>query len=199
MDKKKKILIAIIAIFILLILVIVIIDMSKKNKQNTVTETANLSDLIDIENIEDIPYNTEKTDEEISAKYTSSNKQEVKARVQASETTGKMIYVRSSYEKLNIYKVEYEIGKYSNKSMKVIEIMQEFDNICKTYMATEEYEETDYLYGESKETFKIPLEESIYYEERLYSKTYKSKEKEYDINYYKKDDKIICEFAQILN
>ena len=62
----------------------------------------------------------------------------------------------------------------------------------------EEYKETDTLYGESTESFERPIEESIYYEERLYSKTYKSEENTYDINFYRKDNQIICEFVKIL-
>ena len=54
------------------------------------------------------------------------------------------------------------------------------------------------LYGESTESFERPIEESIYYEERLYSKTYKSEENTYDINFYRKDNKIICEFVKVL-
>ena len=61
----------------------------------------------------------------------------------------------------------------------------------------EEYKETEQLYGESSADFELPIEESIYTEGRLYSKTYKNEENEYDINFYRQDNKIICEFVRV--
>ena len=52
--------------------------------------------------------------------------------------------------------------------------------------------------GESTVDYERPIEESIYIDGRLYSKTYKNGEKEYNINYYKKGDKIICELVRVL-
>ena len=72
--------------------------------------------------------------------------------------------------------------------------------VCEGYMeiAEEEYEESEQLYGESSVDFELSVEESIYTEGRLYSKTYKSEENEYDINFYKNGEKIICEFVNVL-
>ena len=198
-NKKKRLIIITIMAIILLLIVIIIFSSNNKNKKEEKIQTAGLSELINIENIDELPYKTKKTKEEISSKYTSSNKYEAEVKVKAEEQEGKMIYIRSSYENLNIYKTEYEIGKYSEKSIRTNEIIQIFEEICRGYMnQAEEYEESEYLYGESKEDVKIPIEESIYYENRLYSKTYKNEENEYDINYYKKDEKIICEFVKVL-
>ena len=198
-NKKKRLIIITIMAIILLLIVIIIFSLNNKNRKEEKIQTVELSELIDIENIDELPYKTKKTKEEISSKYTSSNKYEPEVKVKAEEQEGKMIYIRSSYENLNIYKTEYEIGKYSEKSIRTNEIIQNFEEICKGYMnQAEEYEESEYLYGESKEDVKIPIEESIYYENRLYSKTYKNEENEYDINYYKKDEKIICEFVKVL-
>ena len=198
-DKKKKVIIITITAIILLLIVIIIFSSNNKNKKEEKIQTAGLSEMIKIKNIDELPYKTKKTKEEISSKYTSSNKYEAEVKVKAEEQEGKMIYIRSSYENLNIYKTEYEIGKYSEKSIRTNEIIQIFEEICRGYMnQAEEYEESEYLYGESKEDVKIPIEESIYYENRLYSKTYKNEENEYDINYYKKDEKIICEFVKVL-
>ena len=200
MDKKKKIIIATVIIMVLLVLAIVIFNLVRKNNKTEITKTAELSELIDVENIEDIPYGIEKTEEEISSKYTTNRKYEVKAKVQASDITGKMIYVRNSYEKLNIFKAEYELSKYGDKAREISDIIQEFEMICEGYMeiTEDEYEESDQLYGESSVDFELPVEESIYTEGRLYSKTYKNGESEYDINFYKKDEKIICEFVKVL-
>ncbi len=204
-EKKKKIIIgaSIAIIVLLLVILIVIISNNNKNKtaENTeILENADLSQLIDGDNIETISYETEKTEEEISTKYiTGRNTYEVKANVQAGETEGKMIYVRGA-QNLNIYKVEYTLNKYKDTTTQVQNIMQEFETLCQGYMGItdEEYTETEQLYGESTEIFERPVEESIYYEERLYSKTYKSEENTYDINFYRKDNQIICEFVKIL-
>ena len=204
-EKKKKIIIgaSIAGIVLLLVILIVVISNNKKIEGNIETlETVDLSELINIENIESLPYETEETQEEISSKYiTGRDKYEVKANVQAGETKGKMIYVRGNYDKLNIYKTEYTLNKYEDKTTKVRNIMQEFEMLCEGYMEVtdEEYKETEQLYGESSADFELPIEESIYSDGRLYSKTYKSEENEYDINFYKQDNKIICEFVKIYN
>ena len=202
MDKKKKIIIgaSIAGIVLLLVILIVVISNNKKIEGNIETlETVDLSELINIENIESLPYEIEETKEEISSKYiTGRNKYEVKANVQAGETEGKMIYVRGNYDNLNIYKTEYTLNKYEDKTTKVRNIMQEFEMLCEGYMEVtdEEYKETEQLYGESSADFELPVEESIYNDGRLYSKTYKNEECEYDINFYRQDNKIICEFVK---
>ena len=202
-EKKKKIIIgaSIAVIVLLLVILIVIISNNNKTAENTETlENADLSQLIDVDNIDTLSYETEKTEEEISTKYiTGRNTYEVKANVQAGETEGKMIYVRGT-QNLNIYKVEYTLNKYKDTTTQVQNIMQEFETMCEGYMeiTEEEYTETEQLYGESTESFERPLEESIYYEERLYSKTYKSEENTYDINFYRQDNQIVCEFVKVL-
>lgn len=201
-EKKKKIIIgaSIAGIVLLLVILIVAISNNKKAEENTeALENVNLSELIDVENIENLQYATEETKKEISSKYiTGRNKYEVKANVQAGETEGKMIYVRGNYDKLNIYKTEYTLNKYEDKTTKVRNIMQEFEMLCEGYMEVtdEEYKETEQLYGESGADFELPVEESIYTEGRLYNKTYKNEENEYDINFYRQDNKIICEFVK---
>ena len=201
-EKKKKIIIgaSIAGIVLLLVILIVVISNNKKIEENTeILENADLSELINVENIESLPYETEETKEEISSKYiTGRNKYEIKANVQAGETEGKLIYARGT-QNLNIYKTEYTLNKYEDKTTKVRNIMQEFEMLCEGYMEITEdaYKETEQLYGESSADFELPVEESIYTEGRLYSKTYKSEENEYDINFYRQDNKIICEFVRV--
>ncbi len=201
-EKKKKIIIgaSIAGIVLLLVILIVVISNNKKVEENTeILENADLSELINVENIESLPYETEETKEEISSKYiTGRNKYEIKANVQAGETEGKLIYA-SGTQNLNIYKTEYTLNKYEDKTTKVRNIMQEFEMLCEGYMEITEdaYKETEQLYGESSADFELPVEESIYTEGRLYSKTYKSEENEYDINFYRQDNKIICEFVRV--
>lgn len=202
-EKKKKIIIgaSIAGIVLLLVILIVVISNNKKIEENTeILENADLSELINMEIIESLPYETEETEEEISSKYiTGRNKYEVKANIQAGETEGKLIYTRNT-QNLNIYKTEYTLNKYEDKTTKVRNIMQEFEMLCEGYMEVtdEEYKETEQLYGESRVDFELPIEESIYTEGRLYSKTYKNEDSEYDINFYRQDNKIICEFVKKL-
>ena len=75
-------------------------------------------------------------------------------------------------------------------------LLQDDKNLCNSIDET--YEETEELYGESNAEFEIPIEESIYNEGRLYSKIYKNEENEYNINFYRKENKIICEFVKVL-
>lgn len=204
MDKKKKIIIgaSIAGIVLLLVILIVAISNNKKTEENTETlENVDLSELMNVEKIESLSYETKETKEEISSKYiTGEETYEVKANVQAGETEGKMIYVRGNYDKLNVYKTEYTLSKYEDKTTKINNIMKEFEMFCEGYMEVteDEYKETNQLYGESSADFELPVEESIYNEGRLYSKTYKSEENEYDINFYRQNNKIICEFVKRL-
>ena len=199
-DKRKKVII--IAIAIILIVVLLLFMVQKSNEQEEI-QMIELSNLLNIENVEDIKklgYETEETEEKMSSKYiTGRNKYEVKANVQAGEIEGKLIYARGT-QNLNIYKTEYTLNKYEDKTTKVRNIMQEFEMLCEGYMEVtdEEYKETEQLYGESRADFELPIEESIYTEGRLYSKTYKNEESEYDINFYRQDNKIICEFVKKL-
>ena len=202
-EKKKKIIIGASIAVILLLLVILIIAISNNDKETENTETLQtieLSEVINIEDIEKLSYETEKTDEEISSKYiVGRNKFEVKANVQLGETEGKLIYARGT-QNLNIYKTEYTLSKYGDKNTQVNGIIQTFEETCKNYMGIDEtYQETEQLYGESTESFARPIEESIYDEERLFSKTYKSEENTYDINFYRQDNQIVCEFVKVLS
>ena len=201
-DKKKKIIAGAITIGIIIIAIIVLNRVNNKSQNESETEIpeeVELSEVLDIEDIEKMKYEKEKAKDEIATKYvTGNNMYKLKTTVKMQETTGKMIYVRG-VDNINVYQTEYEINKYGDKNTQVSGILQTFEESCKMYMwIEEEYKETEQLYGESNAEFELPIEESIYNEGSLYSKTYKSEENTYDINFYKKDEKIICEFVKIL-
>ena len=206
-DRKKKTIIASIIIAIILIIVITLILFNRnKNTEPEQLQTIELTtELLDTENIESLGYELDETEEEISLKYVTTGKEkyEIKANIKAGESTGetegKMIYVRGNYDNVNIYKTEYKINKYEDKIIQVSNILQQFEMICEGYIGPlDEYEETEQLYGESNAKFELPLEESIYNEERLYSKIYKNEEKKYNINYYKTGENITCELVRVL-
>ncbi len=200
MKNKEKIIkgasiVGILIVFVILVSVISNDKQTEKNKEPL--ENIELSELINIKDINNISYETEKTEEKISSKYIAvRNKYEVKADVKLGKITGKVIYVRG-VDNINVYKIENTLNKYEDINTQVSGIIQTLEENCKSYMGiNEEYEETEMLYGESNAKFELPLEESIYDEGRLYSKTYKSEENEYDINFYKEENKIICEFVK---
>ena len=206
-DRKKKTIIASIIIAIILIIVITLILFNRnKNTEPEQLQTIELTtELLDTENVESLEYELGETKEEISSKYviTGKEKYEIKANIKAGESTedteGKMIYVRGNYDNLNVYKIEYKINKYEDKTTQVSNILQQFEMLCEEYIGPlDEYEETEQLYRESDAKFELPLEESIYNEGRLYSKTYKNEEKEYNINYYKTGENITCELVRVL-
>ena len=200
--KKKKIIGAVIIAIILIMLIVIFVKRAANIKQEDIQTIELTTELLNVENIEDCEYETDKTEEQISSKYYASEKYEKKANVKAEETgktEGKIIYVRGNYDNLNIYKTEYKLNKYKDTTIQVNNIMEEFEMICEQYISMlDEYEQTEQLYGESTVDYERPLAESIYNDGRLYSKTYKNEEKQYDINYYKSENSIICELVRVL-
>lgn len=198
-EKKKKI-IFIGIVLILVILIVVILNNINKKENTKIIETVNLAELINEKEIEKLAYEKEESKEKISSKYiTNQNKYEIKAKVMAEEIEGKMIYIRGT-QNLNVYKTTYTLNRYKDKTTEISNIIQEFEMTCERYMeiTNNKYEKTEQLYGESTVDYKRPIEESIYFEKRLYSKTYQSEENKYDINFYREDNKIICEFVHYI-
>ena len=52
--------------------------------------------------------------------------------------TGRVIYVKEDYQKLNIYQEEHSLNKYENKNIKIEEIMREFEQKCQRYLNIKE-------------------------------------------------------------
>lgn len=200
---SKKIWIIVAVIVIAIILLVISTNKKEKEKEENKTtkkvETLELSQVMEIEDIEKSKYETEKSDSiGIATKYmVNDNKYELKANIKFMETTGKMIYVREETEKLNIYQTEYKLDKYENINSQIEKIIREFEKMSKRYINIEPEEKVknETLYGESSQTVKIPLGESIYNNNRLYSKTYEKEGKTYDINFYKNGEKINCELV----
>ena len=94
---------------------------------------------------------------------------------------------------------KYSIGKEKYKVKANVMLGEGTETTCESYIGLlDEYEQTEELYGESTVDYERPLEESIYYDGRLYSKTYKNEEEQYDINYYKSGESIVCELVRVL-
>lgn len=206
MNKKQKaILIIGILVLIAIIGTIVIVNKSKKEENKTeLVKAIDIAQSIDIENIDTLEKDKIK-DVQVASKYiTGKETYKLKARVNFDDISGDMIYVRENDEKLNIFQATYKINKYENINMQIQQDMDEFERMCTQYIGVDmDIEKEGTLYGENTSKGMIPVEESIYNEERLYSKTYTVKqensEETYDINFYKKDNNLIAEFVRILD
>ena len=203
MDKNKKILILLITIAIIIITLTIIFTTKKQSKKEETTiektETVDISSVLEIENIEKSKYKTTKNkNAEIASKYlVTYNIYELNANVEFIDTIGKMLYIREDNEKINVFQTEYKLDKYESINSQVEEIIRDFEEMCKSYLniSEEDKKPTEILYGEPSQKEEIPLGESIYNDNRLYSKTYEKEEKTYDINFYRNGEKIICEFV----
>lgn len=207
MEKNKKIIIISIAVIVVVILGIVVINLNKEETEKEGNQTVvNIVEVFDIEDIEKSNKEIIKNKEvEISDKYTvlDSSKYELQSKVQFDETEGKMIYVREDWNNLNIYQTTYKINKYNDTTTQIRSYMEDFERMCTGYLGIQVDEELEgNLYGESTQKLPIPIEESIYLEERLYSKTYRvedeiaDKTKYYDINFYKSGENLVAEFVK---
>ena len=200
MEKKKKIIIIGIIIAIILVTFIIFLLTNKINKQeNNKTETTvlDISQVFEIDDIEKSKYEIEKTkDIQIASKYiVGSNIYRLNADVEFMADTGKMFYVRERYNKLNIYQEEQKIDEYDNVNSQVEEIIENFESKCKSYLGIDVEKGKEEISGESTTKGAIPIGESIYYENREYSKSYDLDEKTYEINFYKKGTGIVCELV----
>ena len=202
MEKKKKIIIIGIIIEIIIVAVITVVLLNKQKNNNSISKTEitvlDISQVFEIDDIEKSKYEIEKVkDIQMSSKYiVGSNTYRLNANVEFIEDTGKMIYVRENYNKLNIYQEEQKIDEYDNVNSQVEGIIENFESKCKNYLGINEEEKgKEELLGESTTKGAIPIGESIYYENREYSKSYELNEKTYEMNFYKKGTKIICELV----
>ena len=202
MNKKRIITISaiviIVVISIICICIIKVSDREKDGNSQVKTETLDISQVFELEDIQKSKYEIEKiNDIKISSKYLiGTETYELKANVDFQDDIGKMYYVRESYSNLNIYQTEYKIDEYENISSQVEGIIENFEIKCKNYLGIDEQEKgKEELSGESKSKAAIPLGESIYYENKEYRKTYDAEDKQYDINFWKRDNVIMCELV----
>ena len=202
MNKKRIIIISarviIGVIFGISICIIKKSNQEKYGNSQVKTETLDISQVFELEDIQKSKYEIEKiNDIKISSKYLiGTETYELKANVDFQDDIGQIYYVRESYSNLNIYQTEYKIDEYENISSQVEGIIENFEIKFKNYLGIDEQEKgKEELSGESKSKAAIPLGESIYYENKEYRKTYNAEDKQYDINFWKRDNVIICELV----
>ena len=201
MEKKKKIIIIATIIVIILVALIAVLLLNRQENNDSISKTEttvlDISQVFEIDDIEKSKYEIEKTkDIQIASKYiVGSNIYRLNADVEFMADTGKMFYVRERYNKLNIYQEEQKIDEYDNVNSQVEEIIENFESKCKSYLGIDEEKGKEEISGESTTKGAIPIGESIYYENREYSKSYDLDEKTYEINFYKKGTGIVCELV----
>lgn len=202
MEKKKKIIIIGIIIAIILVAFITVLLLNRQEDNESLSKTEptilDISQVFEIDDIEKSKYEIEKTkDVQIASKYiVGSNTYRLNKNVEFMEDTGEMLYVRENYSKLNIYQEEQKIDEYDNVNSQVEGIIENFESKCKSYLGIDDEEKgIEVLSGESTVKGAIPIGESIYYENREYSKSYDLDEKTYEMNFYKKDAGIVCELV----
>ena len=204
MYKGSKRIWQILAVIAIVLVALVIIFSKNSNKRESVEiaekiENLKLNQVLEIDDIESSQYKTEKKQNvQVATKYIIGNENyELKAKVKFEKTVGKMIYIRGEQEKLNIYQTEYKLDKYESTNKQIDEILRDFEEMCKSYinLKPDDKAKSETLYGESSQKVKIPISESIYLDNRLYSKTYEKDGKTYDMNIYRNGENINCELV----
>lgn len=202
MKNMKKLVI----IFVIIILAIIIIAVIKNSKQNTnVNPKQTISDfskVFELENIQNTEYKIEKSNNvKVAEKYTATNEYKLDANVEFGERIGEIIYLRESYSKVNIFQTKYRIDEIGDVSTQIENYMEIFKQTAFTYLGISNQEETnEMLYGEDTTDETLSIGESIYNEKRLYSITYKDTEievKNYDINFYRNENYLVCELVKV--
>ena len=119
-----------------------------------------------------------------------------KKEIELDQFSGYIYYIRGK-NKYNIYQVKIDTSK-SDESVPLMsqikltieeferEIINQFDN--NLHYISEELE------GKSNYKIKLPIEESIYKDNRVYIRKYSDKKSGFVFNYYIKDKYLICEF-----
>ena len=208
MKNKKVLVISVIAILIL----VIIISIAIRNKQkNTIIRKENIDFNIafEIENINDSKYKIEKTkDVKIASKYCVFNDiYKLDANVKLGDRNGELIYIRDNNQTLNIYQTKYRIDEldFNEQIERYIEV---FRSECVNYIGTAENPTSEMIYGDSKNS--LPVSENIYLNNRLYTILYEIKDddeqqkekiqsQKFEINFYRNESYLMCEFVRIIN
>jgi len=220
MKNKKKVIISVIAVIALLVIIFAIIinkrvDAAMKKNYETLPEVELSSEIFETEDINTLSgIKVEKSSGvSLSSKYiVGSNSYVAKADVKLENRTGKLIFLRDS-NKVNIYQTKYGIDELDSVSSQVSRYMEEFKMNCTMLMGVGLDEPTsEVLYNKDDSDKNIPLEESVFNHNRLYSLTYNIKEdslledntvdssnnRKYEINFYRNGSYLMCELVKVL-
>ena len=220
MKDKKKLIISVIAVIAILVIIFAIIinkrvDAAMKKNYETLPEVELSSEIFETEDINTLKdFKIEKTSAvSLSSKYVvGSNSYITKADVKLENRTGKLIFLRDGYNKVNIYQTKYGIDELDSISSQVSRYMDEFKMNCTMLIGAGSDEPSNsVLVNKDDSDRNIPLEESIFNHNRLYSLTYNIKEdslledssidssntRKYEINFYRNGSYLMCEFVKV--
>ena len=208
MKNKKLIIISIVILILFIIIVSIIIN--KKSSKIIRKETIDFNIAFEVENINDSKYKIEKTkDMKIASKYSVFNDiYKLDANVKLGDRNGELIYVRNNSQKLNIYQTKYRIDEL-NFNEQIERYIEVFRSECINYIGTAENPTSEMIYGDSKNS--LPVSENIYLNNRLYTILYEIKDdneqqqeveiqsQKFEINFYRNESYLMCEFVKIIN
>ena len=190
-----------IGIVVFLIIIIILILVLTRNK-----EPIPMEEIINVENYKEVKVKRSK--KTISSKYKLKKHKtfETKDDIELNSLIGKILFVRSKNFNANVFqttrKIETEKGKQELPILMQVDQNIEYLKIgLLQYLGldTKTLPLRETLTGNSKSNFPIPIGESIYKEKREYSGTYLTlNQEEYDINFYMKDDYLVCELVNFL-
>ena len=206
--KKKKLIFFLIIALLIIAIIFVVIRNKPKNKLIR-KETLDFNTAFEVENINDSKYKIEKTkDMKIASKYSVQNDiYKLDANVKLGDRNGELIYIRDNNQKFNIYQTKYRIDEldFNEKIERYIEV---FRSECVNYIGTAENPTSELVYGDSKNN--LPVSENIYLNNRLYTILYEIKDddeqqkekiqsQKFEINFYRNESYLMCEFVKIIN
>ena len=208
MKNKKLIIISIVILILVIIIVSIIIN--KKSSNIIRKETIDFNNAFEIENINDSKYKIEEAkDVKIASKYSVFNDiYKLDANVKLGDRNGELIYVRNNSQKLNIYQTKYRIDEL-NFNEQIERYIEVFRNECVNYIGNVEKPASESVYGDSKSS--LPVSENIYLNNRLYNIVYEIKDdneqqqeveiqsQKFEINFYRNESNLMCEFVKIIN
>lgn len=216
MDKNKKIIISVAIAFVLLLIILFIIIKNNKNKENNTSLITNFQEVFEITNVENSNYDIKKTNKIIVAsKYTSSsNSYKLNSEVKFYDRIGEIFYLRDRNKNINILNVKYRIDELDSIDTQVDNYINIFRQNVMDYLGTNIEKDNDMLYGDNKtDNINLPLGESIYVENRLYSETYSvinndtegvdeeiennETDIKYDLNFFRDGEYLVCELVKI--
>lgn len=207
--KKTKLIIFLIVIFLIIAIILIAIKNKQKNKIIR-KETIDFNNAFEIENINDSKYKIEEAkDVKIASKYSVFNDiYKLDANVKLGDRNGELIYVRNNSQKLNIYQTKYRIDEL-NFNEQIERYIEVFRNECVNYIGNVEKPASESVYGDSKSS--LPVSENIYLNNRLYNIVYEIKDdneqqqeveiqsQKFEINFYRNESNLMCEFVKIIN
>ena len=206
--KKKKLIFFLIIALLIIAIIFVVIRNKPKNKLIR-KETLDFNTAFEVENINDSKYKIEKTkDMKIASKYSVQNDiYKLDANVKLGDRNGELIYIRDNNQKFNIYQTKYRIDELDFNE-KIERYIETFRSECVNYIGTAENPTSELVYGDSKNN--LPVSENIYLNNRLYTILYEIKDddeqqkekiqsQKFEINFYRNESYLMCEFVKIIN